>query len=290
MHSKDYINEFDEIPETDEEFNKILEEFIEDQKVIPFSESKMDVYDYLEMAAAQPTRTAALKIAKIALELAPRNVDARLAVIQLSAGSNEVLIKKLKKLIAEVDKKLHDDGWFDERYIGCFDGIHEVGPYMRVRSTYANALIDSSMFKMAIDECEYLLHLASNDHAGIRYRLMHIYALFEDEVSAIRLFNKFDEDSTMFLLPLSILYYKRGDYKNAENYLKALNQCNPDTLEFFSTLIGGGIADLIHDADLLSYTPFTIEEYRVELSENRFLFLSSSQYFHWAIKKLKKLK
>ncbi len=290
MSSKNNYDIFDKIPESDEEFKKMIEEFIAQQNDVPVSESNMDAYDYLAMAAAQPTAAAALKIAKKALELEPNNIDAQLAVAQLSAGSNETLLKKLKKLITEADKKLHAGGWFDDEYIGYFDSITETKPYTRLRTVYINTLITSAMFKTAIEECKSLLHLAHSDSNGVRYILMHLYALFEDELSAIRLLNEYDEHSTMFLLPLSILYYRLGDYKNAEKYLNELNDYNPDTSEFLQLLMDGYIVDLINEANLLSYSPGTIEEFKVELYENQFLFITSQFYFVWATKKLKKSK
>ena len=63
---------------------------------------------------------------------------------------------------------------------------------------------------------------------------MHIYAFLEREESALELHNKYDSyEETQMLLPLSVLYFKRGDFDKAEDYLKQLCAANKDTKKFF---------------------------------------------------------
>ena len=93
----------------------------------------------------------------------------------------------------------------------------------------------------------------------------------------------------MFLLPLSILYYKLGDLKKSAKYLKKLKNTNEDTLEFFKG-INKGQMDFLENESPYGYRPFTIEELMLEFAENPFLFVTTKTYFEWAYKKLKNMK
>lgn len=147
------------------------------------------------------------------------------------------------------------------------------------------------MFRVAAKECEDMLRLCENDNLGIRYRLMHIYSYLEDESAALNLLKKYEEEkSTMFLLPLSMLYYKLGDLKKSAIYLKELKRVNKDTLKFFQIYVSGDKDECIDNINPFGYRPFSIDEFVVELSENNFLFILMDSYFKWGLKKLRNMK
>ena len=295
MSRKDFIKEFDKFVEgkninSDDDFDNIFDEFLKQHKIIPYEtlseEDAEDSYDYLELAESAPTKKQALKYAKKAVQLDPDNIDAQITFAQLTANTNEALLKKLRELIDAANIKMEADGWFSDEYIGEFWGFHETRPYMRLRTEYLDVLIDCSMFGLAVNECKDLLRLCENDNLGIRYRLMHLFVYFEDEKSALELLSKYDEKSTMFLLPLSILYYKLGDLNKSTKYLKELKSVNKDTVKFFDTVSKECFGDCLDEMSEYGYRPFTIEEFAVELDENTFLFIGIPQYFRWATKKL----
>ena len=118
---------------------------------------------------------------------------------------------------------------------------------------------------------------------------MHLYVFLEDEQSAMKLFKEYpDEESTQFLLPLSILYYKLGSLREANSYLKRLCAVNKDTVKFLSGLANGDLEKYLKKMQLsFGYRPFTMEEFLVETEENVFLFENVSAYFEWAWQKVK---
>lgn len=246
-----------------------------------------DAYDYLELSDSAPSKRQALKYAKKALELEPDNIDAQIAVAELSSNTPEALLKKYKALIEKAEIEMKADGWFSEEYIGEFWGFYETRPYMRLRAGYLDSLIHCSMFGLAVKECNDLLRLCKNDNLGIRYKLMHLLAFFEDEKSALELLDKYDEKSTMFLLPMSVLYYKLGNLTKASKYLSELQKVNKDTEEFFGALIEQDLEDYYDEMSGFGYRPFSIEEFLIEIQENRYLFVSTPQYVIWASSKLK---
>ncbi|MBQ7504800.1 MAG: hypothetical protein IJP94_07360 [Clostridia bacterium] len=183
------------------------------------------------------------------------------------------------------------DGWFSEQYIGDFWGFHETRPYMRLRNVYLDILVKCSMYKKAIEECKEIIRLNDNDNMGVRYKLMHLYTYFEDEESALKLSKKYKEDySSMFLLPLSMLYYKLGDLKSSTKYLKLLKEKNKDTLKFFEAFVHEDAGTIIEDVPAFGYQPLTIQEFAVEMEENQYLFAIMAPFFVWGLKKLKSSK
>ena len=244
--------------------------------------------DYLELAESAATKKTALKYAKKAAQLDPDNIDAAVMVAELTASSIEKLIEKYKSLIEEAEEKLKAEGYFDYDCIGEFWGLFETRPYMRLLDKYSGNLVQCGKMRLAIAEYEKMLKLCENDNLGVRYRLMHLYVFLEDEQSALRLSKEYsDEESTQFLLPLSILYYKLGNLREANNYLKRLCAVNNDTIKFFNGLVKGDLLEHFKNMNSFGYRPFTIEEFLVESEENVFLFQSVSAYFEWAWQKLK---
>lgn len=299
MNSSDLLKEFEGFlkekdDSTEEEVNKAFSEFLASKGLMfesPVDESDAeDVYDYLELAESATSDKKALKYAKKALELDPDNVDAGAMVAELSTNSIEKLIEKYEVLLDKEAKKLKQQGYFNEDSIGNFWLILETRPYMRLYHSYVDALIDCGRIRTAVKHCSEMLRLCENDNLGIRHRLMNLYAHLEDEESAIELFNKYEEErSAMFLIPLSILYYKLGDLKKSAKYLKELKNNNSGTFEFFKGLNSGEM-DFLENENPYGYKPFTIEELVVEFKENLILFLSSKSYFSWAFKKLKNMR
>ena len=112
-------------------------------------------------------------------------------------------------------------------------------------------------------------------------------AFFEDEKSALELSKKYDEKSTMFLLPLSVLYYKLGNLTKAAKYLRELQKIIEDTRRFFNAFIEQVLDQYYDEMSGIGYKPFTIEEFLIEMQENGYLFAGTPQYVLWASRKLK---
>lgn len=302
MNKNDFFEEFDNFVkgkniDCEEALDKAFDEFMESKGFLSnyvrdeemTEENAEDAYDYLELSDNASSKRQALEYAKKALSLEPDNWDVEARVIELSAGNIEILISKYKKLIAKANETMEQAGWFEEKYIGAFWGFHETRPYMQLRAYYFDILVNNSMFRSAVAEGEDLIRLCENDNIGIRYRLMHIYAFLEDKRSATKLFNKYREDrSTMLLLPMSILYYKLGDFKKSLEYLNELNKVNPDTAKFLKAMKNHQLERYYNFENSFGYRPFSIEEFLVAVSENSFLFFNIPQYFEWSLKKLKK--
>lgn len=246
-------------------------------------------WDYLDMAMEAPTEKEALKYAKKALELDEYCPDAEVMIADIQYGRDpEKFKKKLEKIIAKTEKHLREEDFFDEDCIGDFWEIFETRPYMRARHTYVELLVALGKYKKAIEECEEMLELNSSDNTGIRYTLMGLYAHFENEVSAVRLYKKYNECSVHMLLPLIALYYKTDSYKTAEKYLGLIRGEGFD--DYFLDF-----DDIYDDEEDYDDVPFidgycrgSEEEVAYAIEQCSFLYISTPGVLEWIGKKVNK--
>lgn len=287
-----FIEENSAENQTEADMEKLMNEFMTKyngsvlEKVT--AETAKSSYDYLELANDAATDKEALKYAKEALKIDPCNYDAESIVLDLKEEDNTSLVKKYAKSVKKATAHMEEEGFFDEECIGNFWGIMETRPYMRLRVRYVTELIECKMLGQAKEECRELLRLCEGDNMGLRYVLMHIYAYFEDEDAALALHEQFGSyDETQMLLPLSILYYKKGQFTKAGRYLKKLYAVNKDLKRFLAILSGDSDEDFLDFEFVYGYRPGTIEELMVELRDNDFLFMGMDAYMEWALQRLK---
>ena len=170
-------------------------------------EALEDMDEDLQRAYDAESKAETLKYAKRSLKNNPRNVEAETLIAQCQAKSEDDLQKKYLKILEKEEKNLKNDGIWEDESIGDFWLIAETRPYMRLYNSYVDSLIVTRKFRKAATESEKMLQLCENDNLGIRYRLMHIYAYLEEETAAQRLYRQYEEENcTMFLLPLAVLY------------------------------------------------------------------------------------
>ena len=92
------------------------------------------------------------------------------------------------------------------------------------------------------------------------------------------------------LLPLSILYYKKGEFAKAAQYLRKLNGANRDLKRFLKIVLDEGNEEF-EDFELDGgYRPGTIDELMMEFRDNGFLFIWLNTYYEWASQQIKKFK
>lgn len=72
------------------------------------------------------------------------------------------------------------------------------------------------MINKALKELKSLLALDKNDPLNVKDTLMHIYVYLENEKEALKIAKKIHP---RYLLPLSVLYYKLYNFKEAKRYL-----------------------------------------------------------------------
>ena len=246
--------------------------------------------DFLELAEEAPTKAKAEKYIKKALELEPDNMDAISASLDMIEGSKWEYYQKLSEAVKNGTRFMEKEGLMDGDSIGEFWGILETRPYMRLLNRYADFMAEAGMMGLAAKEYEEMIRLSENDNLGVRYSLMHVYAYLEQEEPALELHKKYDGyEETQMLLPLSVLYFKRGDFDKAEDYLKRLCVANKDTKKFFRAIKKDKLDHYVEEISGYGYQPFTIQELIVELMENSFLFRMVPLYMEWAYEKTRNM-
>ena len=246
--------------------------------------------DYLELAEEALTKAKAEKYIKKALELEPDNMDAISASLDMIEDSTWEYYQKLSEAVKNGTRFMEKEGLMDGDSIGEFWGILETRPYMRLLNRYADFMAEAGMMGLAAKEYEEMIRLSENDNLGVRYSLMHVYAYLEQEEPALELHKKYDGyEETQMLLPLSVLYFKRGDFDKAEDYLKRLCVANKDTKKFFRAIKKDKLDHYVEEISGYGYQPFTIQELIVELMENSFLFRMVPLYMEWAYEKTRNM-
>ncbi len=280
---------------TEDELNELLQKFTMDYNAnLPgrvTEKTAKTADDFLELAEEAPTKAKAEKYIKKALELEPDNLDAVSASLDLiEDDSIWEYYQKLSEAVKNGTKLMEKKGFMDEDSIGEFWGILETRPYMRLLHRYADFMVETGMMTLAARQYEEMIRLSENDNLGVRYSLMHIYAYLEQEEPALELHKKYDKyEETQMLLPLSVLFFKRGDFAKAEDYLKRVCAVNKDTKKFFRAIKRDKLDRYIEEISGYGYQPFTIQELIVETMENSFLFSIVPLYMEWAYEKTRKM-
>lgn len=187
--------------------------------------------DLLFEAYEEPIKSKAIKLAKQALEINPDNIDAENFITKFETNT----IKKLGKYKETLDKeqaKLEKEDFFNKENIGIFWGLMETRPYMRTKHSYMLTLMELGRYTEAIKQGEELLKLCESDNLGIRYLIMGLYTVLERFEECDKIYNKYSDDSTFMLFPLSIMYYKKGDYKKCKKILKEIQENNEYLLNY----------------------------------------------------------
>lgn len=234
MQMEEYLSQFN--LKNDKEKEERIQEFIkklnDNNLEINIDNPKFKSDDLLEIAFECTSKTKAIKLAKQALEIYPDNIDAENFIVEFESNP----IKKLSKY-SEIERKaeelLKKNDMFEKENIGHFWGLIETRPYMRTRHNKVLCLMTLGRYTEAIRECEGLLTLCENDNMGIRYILIGLYVLLERFEDCEKLYKKYNSDDTAnFLLPMCIMYFKKGDYKKTKSFLKKLDNSNEFIIDF----------------------------------------------------------
>ncbi len=187
--------------------------------------------DLLFEAYEEPVKSKAIKLAKKALEINPNNIDAENFITKFETNT----IKKLKKYEETLNKEkanLEKEDFFNKENIGIFWGLIETRPYMRTKHSYMLTLMELGRYTEAIRQGEELLKLCESDNLGIRHLIIGLYTVLEKFAEAKEIYNKYSDDSTFMLFPLSIMYYKKGDYRKCKKLLKEIQENNEYILNY----------------------------------------------------------
>lgn len=283
-----YLSEHATGNESEKEMNDLLMKFMNDYNSKLHDDDEPTVDDYLEMAETTDSRGEAIEFLNKALELEPDNLDAQVRLLEVSSNTFEEEIEKLNQKIEEVKLKYKDEY---ENSVGEFYMVFHTRPIIRLYYSLLADYIQCNMLRKAVSIAEEIIRLNENDNMGARHHLIQLYAYFEEEEKALELTEKYSHNGfteSQFLLSLAIIYYKKCDYANAEEYIKQLNKENKGFKKFVKSINDLSIMDKIIDFDDSMYQPWTIDELIMEFVSNRYLYSSTTAFFMFAEECLKK--
>ena len=76
------------------------------------------------------------------------------------------------------------------------------------------------------------MHQCESDNLGIRYLIIGLYTVLEKFEKAEEIYNKYADNSTFMLFPLSIMHYKEGNYRKCKKVLKEIQESNEYLLNY----------------------------------------------------------
>ena len=292
----EFVSKYPTKDMTMEEVNALLQEHLGEinnsiHRIMTEKEAKTadDFLDLTEQALMRGDDEEALRFTRKANKLDPQNLDARLLEIRLGEKDPRRALVSLRKAAEMGRKQLEKAGFFREEYIGDFWGVLETRPYMRVRNEYVSLLKELGMLRQAAREAEDMIQLNTQDNLGLHFTLMHIYAALEEAGLAEELLSKYSENEEgQMLLPLTLLYYKLGEMKKAEDSLMRLVKTIKDTKRFVKDILSGKMEDKIVEIhERGGYSPYSEEELLMAWYENGDVYDSSPFFFQWAADVLK---
>ena len=182
--------------------------------------------EYMDKIASAESLATKKRYLKKALEIKPDDLDLNLMALALDNSSNPIKrLEKIDVMLNKEEKNLEEEGFFKD-CMGDFWLAFETRPYMRVLQQKLIMLCFLSRTLDAISLAERMLELCKNDNLGIRYILMKLYAIMLDDKKAKDLYARYKEESAFMLLPLAVLYYRLGQYKECDRTLKKLEKAN----------------------------------------------------------------
>ena len=278
-----FMDEHQEDLDNGMDLDELLRMFNETGRNKPMDESNAaTAEDFAELAMNERQSKKREEYARKALELDPHNIDAGLMLAVTK--DEEETYQNLQKLKEDAWIQLEKGGFTGEDSIGHFYQIVETRPYLRVLEMIAEFQFHAGRHQDAMEIYEEMIRLNEDDNRGARANLMVIYAIHEMEDKALALQEKYGEyDETMTMLALSILYYRKMDYRMAKKYLRRLLRINRETDKFLKCYYQGDLPSIREEISEYGYHPFTAEELLVLYEEGMSQLLDSvrNSYPEW---------
>lgn len=165
--------------------------------------------------------------------------------------------------------------------------------YIHLLHVYADSLVTCGRMKDAVAKYETIISLTHHDGYGDRYRLMGLYALFENAEKAKKLLEKYKgcEGEGLFL-HAALCFFKKGDYETAKEYLLEAYSYNENIPMLFAKCHNKNFFDnmeeIYAECCKTSYMMHSYEECVVHVMENIHVYNTAKPFFEWAMQILQR--
>lgn len=187
------------------------------------------VYDAWEA----PDRKTEVRLAREALRLDPRCVDALHILAEAPGRRDEEQIAELRRIVQIAEADLGVQGVKEWR--GHFWGVLATRPYMRVRAHLGEVLRDTGRLREAIREFQGMLRLNPNDNQGVRYELLGCYLAEGRLANARGVLRRYgNESSAVFAWSEVLLRWLVSDEAGARRALVRARAINPSVAKYLT--------------------------------------------------------
>lgn len=291
-NAQKYLDSHKDEIQSEEDIDRLLQQYMDQYNSAIRSgknSEELSVYDLLDKADQAETPAEQRRWLKKALALEPDNLDAQAELLNLDTED------PLEFLNGLLDLKKNADETSMKTYLkenaGHFYGILETRPYIRLLRNIMEMELNLDMYRLACETGEEIIRLNRNDNTGVRFTLISLYAVLEEEKKAEAVYRRYTKDGleTMLSLAMSILYYKLNRIDEAQKYLYELADINDGTVPFFKDINKKKMPQkMIAAARAPYYPPFSYEELcLLFIGDCSFLCRSAGWYTVWASETLK---
>lgn len=197
----------------------------------PSDSDKAQELAYQAMDADSPKE--ALRLARKALKLDPKCLDAQLILVMLDDRQEKDPIEGIKNILEQARKDFGEA--FFKEHRGYFWGVVETRPYMRAMQMLANLLNEFGEVGEEIEVLEEMISLNTHDNQGVRYVLIGRYLEIGALSRARNLFDQYPDDMGwgVFAWALPLERYLSKDLKGAEKAFKKAMKANSYAADYF---------------------------------------------------------
>lgn len=196
-----------------------------------FHAEDKEILKYLKKSLESKSAKDRIKYANKALKLNPNSIDAKLLLV--SGSDMFEMIEQLKIVVEEERKRLTELGILRKKNMGSLSSISEGASYIEALVQLLLYYIDIGGYRQALNLVLEIERLDEEYYVRFHSLAIALYAYFEDEEKINKLCKKCDRPCFVYIMSLMILYYRRGNFKKAREYLEKLNQMNSSFIPYF---------------------------------------------------------
>lgn len=173
-----------------------------------------------------------IKYAKKALEEDPDCFEAKVAIAL--AQPLFLSIKELERILEEEKMRLIRLGILKKKNMGSFASHVEGMSYIDALYDLMLSYIEIQGFKKAISIGEEIMRLDNEYRPHVHSIVVSLYAYFEDEQRIGKVCKNCNRQCIIYFISMMIVYYKKGNFKKAQEYLEVINQINSTFIPYFA--------------------------------------------------------
>lgn len=192
--------------------------------------------------------------------------------LKLDLDKDEDVFQAITSLEQELESEknhLIQAGILKKSNIGHLASIYEGQEYIDNLYHLMILYIEINGFKRAINIGEEILRLDSGYMLHLHAIVVSLYACFEDDVKINKVCRKCNRPCIIYFISMMIVYYKKGNFSKAKEYLELIEQTNSAFIPYFKGKKVKGeearvVMDMVEELDYLFDTAPYIKDFIIK--------------------------